>query len=297
MPSSTLQNPPAISYNTPGVYDITLTTDETLITESKICKQVVVISTPTVTVNSTTICLGATATLRAYGATSYTWSPSQGLSDTTGASVIANPLATTTYTVIGQRVCGSDTAMSIVVVDTTCTTHTSSCKGSLQLNEENSALMLPPNNQYYSSGGFTWECWFKLNVLPGGTQPSFLIGALDDVHYEDFMLSIGDFSSSTAPVGVGDLSFHVDGAISGSGPFLNSCYYAHPGGFLVGTWYHAAVTMDYSNHIQKLYLNGQLVASLPNNSDPIIRLLPTELGWNGAIWGTPGQFEPSNVRE
>lgn len=52
IPSSTLQTPPLISYNTPGVYNISLVTDETLITQSNFCKQVTVIGPPTPTITS-----------------------------------------------------------------------------------------------------------------------------------------------------------------------------------------------------------------------------------------------------
>ena len=42
IPSSTAQNPPAITYNTPGVYNINLTLDDGLPTQTTYCKQVVV---------------------------------------------------------------------------------------------------------------------------------------------------------------------------------------------------------------------------------------------------------------
>ncbi len=45
------------------------------------------------------ICNGSSTTLTASGGTTYSWVPSTGLSATTGASVIANPTSTTTYTV------------------------------------------------------------------------------------------------------------------------------------------------------------------------------------------------------
>lgn len=48
------------------------------------------------------MCTGQQANLMATGATNYTWSPSTGLNQTTGASVIATPASTTTYTVIGN---------------------------------------------------------------------------------------------------------------------------------------------------------------------------------------------------
>lgn len=49
----------------------------------------------------TTICEGGQASLTVSGAMSYAWSPSNGLSSSTGASVTANPTSTTTYTVTG----------------------------------------------------------------------------------------------------------------------------------------------------------------------------------------------------
>jgi gliding motility-associated-like protein len=56
---------------------------------------------PVVTVNTGTICAGASTTLTANGGTTYAWDPPAGLSATTGASVTANPTATTIYTVTG----------------------------------------------------------------------------------------------------------------------------------------------------------------------------------------------------
>ncbi len=54
---------------------------------------------PTITVNNATICNGNPATLNAGGALTYAWSPSSGLSSSSGTTVTANPSSTTTYTV------------------------------------------------------------------------------------------------------------------------------------------------------------------------------------------------------
>ena len=73
---------------------------------------------PNVLVNSATICAGASTSLTASGASTYSWSPSTGLSATTGASVTANPANTTIYTVTGTdaNTC-SNTAMATVTVN------------------------------------------------------------------------------------------------------------------------------------------------------------------------------------
>jgi gliding motility-associated-like protein len=73
--------------------------------------------TPTVSVNSPTICGGGSATLTATGATTYSWSPATGLSATSGASVTANPAVTTNYTVTGTTASCTGTATSTVTVN------------------------------------------------------------------------------------------------------------------------------------------------------------------------------------
>ncbi|MBU6158627.1 MAG: gliding motility-associated C-terminal domain-containing protein [Bacteroidetes bacterium] len=52
-------------------------------------------------VNSGTVCQGQSLNLAASGADTYTWSPATGLNTTVGATVIANPTSTTTYTIEG----------------------------------------------------------------------------------------------------------------------------------------------------------------------------------------------------
>jgi len=87
-----------------------------------------------ITVNSATICPGQSATLTASGGNTYTWTPSTGLSATSGATVTASPSTTTTYTVTGVGSCGSGTATSVVTVlpanDPTCTPITCSATAS-----------------------------------------------------------------------------------------------------------------------------------------------------------------------
>ncbi len=81
--------------------------------------------TSTVTVNQTTvtllptaaaICEGASVALSASGATTYAWSPATGLSSTSGNSVAANPVVTTTYTITGtDNGCTDDETITVTV--------------------------------------------------------------------------------------------------------------------------------------------------------------------------------------
>lgn len=74
---------------------------------------------------NTVICPGQSTTLTASGATSYSWSPSTGLSTTTGSTVIANPSSTTTYTVIGTAN-GCTTTETVTITVTASPTITTS---------------------------------------------------------------------------------------------------------------------------------------------------------------------------
>ncbi len=68
---------------------------------------------------SMSICNGSSATLTAFGPNNFTWSPSTGLSATTGARVTANPTATTTYTVTGSNspACNNSATVTVTVND------------------------------------------------------------------------------------------------------------------------------------------------------------------------------------
>ncbi len=74
---------------------------------------------PTTTVSPTSgtiACAAQSVTLNAGGANTYSWSPSAGLSATSGASVIATPTVTTIYTVTGNNVCADVTATTTITV-------------------------------------------------------------------------------------------------------------------------------------------------------------------------------------
>lgn len=80
---------------------------------------VTVLPVPSVTVSptNTTICAGSVTTLTASGASTYNWTPTGGLTPSTGSVVSASPSSTSTYTVTGTNGSGCiDTAITRVTV-------------------------------------------------------------------------------------------------------------------------------------------------------------------------------------
>lgn len=113
-PSSSIQNPTGICYNTLGTYTITQIVSNPLGADT-LAKVINVVAPPslTVTASSGTICAGKTATLTASGATSYTWTPTA----LTSASIVVTPTTTTIYTLTGRNSfnCTSTKTLSIFV--------------------------------------------------------------------------------------------------------------------------------------------------------------------------------------
>lgn len=110
--SSTITNPVA-SGN--GVFTLTATNPANGCTNTATASLVSGASSVTLSVASASICNGSSTTLTLSGnATSYTWAPSASLNTSTGTSVIANPGATTIYTVTGAN--GGCTAFTTVTV-------------------------------------------------------------------------------------------------------------------------------------------------------------------------------------
>ncbi|MEI6947696.1 gliding motility-associated C-terminal domain-containing protein [Paraflavisolibacter sp. H34] len=75
LPSSTLQHPPAIDYNTPGTYNINLTIDDGLSTQASFCRNVVVLPRlPHNPPRTLTLCAGETVRLQSAAASKNYWS-------------------------------------------------------------------------------------------------------------------------------------------------------------------------------------------------------------------------------
>jgi gliding motility-associated-like protein len=65
--------------------------------------------------SSPAICNGLTTTITANGNATYVWSPASSLSTSSGTTVVANPLADTTYTVVGTDILGCKDSTNVYV--------------------------------------------------------------------------------------------------------------------------------------------------------------------------------------
>ncbi|MBL0912424.1 MAG: S8 family serine peptidase [Bacteroidia bacterium] len=91
----------SVSFGTPGAHPVTLTVSNSCGTD--VLNSTITVDSLNVSVSATqtALCEGSSTTLTATGATSYNWSPGATLSSTSGSSVTATPVQTTTYTVTG----------------------------------------------------------------------------------------------------------------------------------------------------------------------------------------------------
>jgi len=116
-PSSSIVQNPQVTYSSVGTKTITLYATNvigTTNTSAAYTRTIAVYAVPSVNSTSSIICAGASATLSASGATSYSWSSGQNT-----ASVVVTPATTTAYTVTGTTNGCSNSAVSAVVIPAT----------------------------------------------------------------------------------------------------------------------------------------------------------------------------------
>lgn len=119
------------------------------------------------------ICPGTPATLSVSGTASYSWSPSMGLASTTGSTVIASPLVTTTYTVkdIGS-LCSAAGSVTVFVTPTP----------SLQVSASSASVCVGENTilSVAGAGSYTWSTGSSastITVSPQSTSMYSVSGA------------------------------------------------------------------------------------------------------------------------
>lgn len=178
------------SYSSSITVSPTSTTIYTISGTSGICSgintsTVTVVNQPTISVSSTSICLGSSANLTVSGATSYTWEPGS----LSGASISVSPTVSTTYTITGSNGICTNTSTAIVSV-TNCA---SSCSFSLG---NDTAFCSPLNYTINGPVGYNTYSWSpgnstnqNLTVTSGGTY------TCTATIYSNDLITNGNFSA------------------------------------------------------------------------------------------------------
>jgi large repetitive protein len=113
--------PSQTTYIVPGTYTVSLAAENSngsdIVTKAD---YITVLATPIVgiTPSSGSICLSESITLVATGGNSYLWSPSGGLDNTSGSTVVAMPSIPTTYSVLGTSLNGCSAKSSVAITIT-----------------------------------------------------------------------------------------------------------------------------------------------------------------------------------
>ena len=121
IPSGTITNPtssvPCIAIPSVGVCQITCYAMNGAAITASVTQTISIVANVVFTLTSspTTVCLGQSANLTAFGGVTYTWSPIATLSPTQGAGVVATPSFATTYTANGNDAAGCPGVGTILV--------------------------------------------------------------------------------------------------------------------------------------------------------------------------------------
>lgn len=211
-----------VSPNTTTTYSVIGTNSTGCL--SNVAFSTVQIGTPTITVNSATICNGTNFTITPSGASTYTIQ---------GGNAVVSPSVNTTYTVIGTSTSGcisANTATSSVVV-TTCTP-----ASALSFDGTNDYAVLPGAIGNSISGGteLTIEYWFKGTNLQSGVRiqngGDFIVAGWGIATHPQFIISTDGGAAS--------------GVIIGTTTVVND-----------NNWHHIACVWSKNNHMTT-YLDG-----------------------------------------
>ncbi|MHB8402719.1 MAG: PKD domain-containing protein, partial [Bacteroidia bacterium] len=165
---------PSHTYALSGTYNVTLVVTDVNSCKDSITQPITIYPSPSVTVTSSTICLGQqTATLTASGASTYTWNTSA-----TTATVTATPSVTTTYTVTGTdaNTCTNAATGTINVINNPTITVNS---GAICVGQTTLLLTANSNATTFSwapSAGLSGTIGSPVTANPGTTTTYTIVG-------------------------------------------------------------------------------------------------------------------------
>ena len=110
---------PTISYQSPGVYQVSLLASNIFGEDTEVRTNYIVVEAApalSISANPNEICKGTPTTLTGFGAANYQWSPVVAISSTSGQTILANPSQTTTYTLTGTSIAGCEASVDITLI-------------------------------------------------------------------------------------------------------------------------------------------------------------------------------------
>ena len=143
---------------------------------------------PTISITpaSALICTSIGTALTASGATSYSWSPSTGLSATTGATVTASPSIETTYTVTGTaNGCFNSETVFVAVIPSPPTTGVTICPG--ETGALSSTAICPPGSSTTIGARYSGTAVSTVGAFQWNIPANALLN--DDTSYSTLSLS------------------------------------------------------------------------------------------------------------
>ncbi|MEO6884390.1 MAG: PKD domain-containing protein [Bacteroidia bacterium] len=163
---------------------IPLTSKDSVLITSGVTASLIISAVPPI------VCQGDSSSLSVSGATTYSWSPSTGLSSTTSANPKATPPATTTYTVTGTSGTCTGTAQVTVTVNP------------LPILRVNSAAICIGNSvTLNASGGITYS-WTPATGLSSSTLSNPVANPIVTTNYTVSATDNGCSSTASATVTV-----------------------------------------------------------------------------------------------
>ena len=260
--------------------------------------------------NPSPICTGGAAILTAGGASTYSWTPSTGLSATTGATVKAKPSATTVYSVTGTTGSSSETKQVTVVVDSTCNAkclssagegsfnwvgcdHYYTCdnntndiiggpSGNMQ-NTGSSPYVAGVINNGLSFNGTNQFCLCPANSFnPTGDFTISLWFKVNNLNTASTLFSNGSSSSNGISVSINSSNRMSIIIMGGGGVIISKTGTIN---LSASTWYHLLVVRELSSGRCSVYLNNVLDFTTVGNGAPT---------WN--YGGTQGVALGANIQ-
>ncbi|MFN5324533.1 MAG: gliding motility-associated C-terminal domain-containing protein [Bacteroidota bacterium] len=142
--------------------------------------------------SDTTVCNAGSAQLSASGASSYSWSPSTGLSDPNVSNPTANPASTTTYFITGYNgTCATTDSVTVVVLPAIVLNEV--VVGNICDNSSGSISVSPTGGQPGSTYGYLWSNGSTSSSINGLSGGSYSVTVTDAVG----CTQVGTFSVNT----------------------------------------------------------------------------------------------------